>query len=111
MHFHPVFNTPKTRTVTRSLRTRILRFNCEKKQTLTKGGRRSHHPLNTPLHVPVEFTSYGSNALFLALFSTTVCSQNLNRTRRLRPPCITEDVVVSSCSVCVCTWEFARLMC
>ena len=62
MHFEAGFNRQKTRTVTKSLGTRILRFNYETKLTKTvqklsknswsdQGGGRSHHPppVNTPL--------------------------------------------------------------
>jgi len=60
--FDAVFNRQKTRTVTRSLGTRILRFDRETKLTKqckkyakirrqTKGGSRTiARPLNTPLH-------------------------------------------------------------
>jgi len=64
VNFDTVFDRQKTRTVTRSLGTRILRFSCYTKLTKTvqklskysrsdqRGGGRSHHrppPLNTPL--------------------------------------------------------------
>ena len=86
LRFDAVFNTQKTRTVSRSLATWVLRLNRETKRTKTeqkltvrpKGGvRRSHHrPLNTPLS-PFQSTNTARKMFAFCTSSIVVRQQTI----------------------------------